>query len=127
MSEATPEKDEGLAEGTLLSHLAELRNRLFKVLAKGAGLEAGQLIGQLGDCHLYNNHLDQAKEYRRRAKRALPFLHLDKGLSANILGTKPPEGRKLHMDFPTTQEGWPANRVRSCRPWRVRQIPSEAW
>ena len=32
MSEATPEKDEDLAEGTLLSHLAELRNRLFKVL-----------------------------------------------------------------------------------------------
>jgi len=32
MSEATPEKNEELAEGTLLSHLAELRNRLFKVL-----------------------------------------------------------------------------------------------
>ena len=32
MPEATPEKDEELAEGTLLSHLAELRNRLFKVL-----------------------------------------------------------------------------------------------
>ena len=59
---------------------------LLEMLAKGAGLEAGQLIGQLGDCHLYNNHLDQAKEYRRRSKRALPFLHLDKGISANILG-----------------------------------------
>ena len=33
MPEATPEKNEDLAEGTLLSHLAELRNRLFKVLA----------------------------------------------------------------------------------------------
>ena len=33
MPEATPEKDEELVEGTLLSHLAELRNRLFKVLA----------------------------------------------------------------------------------------------
>jgi sec-independent protein translocase protein TatC len=32
MSEAAPKKDEELAEGTLLSHLAELRNRLFKVL-----------------------------------------------------------------------------------------------
>jgi thymidylate synthase len=59
---------------------------LLEMLAKGAGLEAGQLIGQLGDCHLYNNHLDQAKEYRRRAKRALPFLHLDKGISHNVLG-----------------------------------------
>ena len=33
MSEAAPEHKEELAEGTLLSHLAELRNRLFKVLA----------------------------------------------------------------------------------------------
>jgi thymidylate synthase len=29
---------------------------LLEMLAKGAGLKAGQLIGQLGDCHLYNNH-----------------------------------------------------------------------
>ncbi len=33
MPEAAPEKEEELAEGTLLSHLAELRNRLFKILA----------------------------------------------------------------------------------------------
>jgi thymidylate synthase len=59
---------------------------LLEMLAKGAGLEAGQLIGQLGDCHLYNNHLEQAKEYRRRSKRALPFLHLDRGISHNVLG-----------------------------------------
>ena len=32
MSEAAPEKEEDLAEGTLLSHLVELRSRLFKVL-----------------------------------------------------------------------------------------------
>jgi len=31
MSEAAPEKEEDLAEGTLLSHLVELRSRLFKV------------------------------------------------------------------------------------------------
>ena len=53
---------------------------LLEMLAKGAGLEAGQLIGQLGDCHLYNNHLDQAKEYRRRPKRALPQLELESGI-----------------------------------------------
>jgi thymidylate synthase len=53
---------------------------LLEMLAKGAGLKAGQLIGQLGDCHLYNNHLDQAKEYLDRPKRILPKLQLDEGV-----------------------------------------------
>lgn len=53
---------------------------LLEMLAKGAGLKAGQLIGQLGDCHLYNNHLEQAKEYRDRPRRAMPQLELDKGM-----------------------------------------------
>ncbi len=59
---------------------------LLEMLAKGAGLEAGKLIGQLGDCHLYNNHLEQAREYRRRSKRALPKLQLERGVNTNVLG-----------------------------------------
>jgi len=53
---------------------------LLEMLAKGAGLEPRKLIGQLGDCHLYNNHLEQAKVYLNRSKRVLPFLHLDQGI-----------------------------------------------
>lgn len=53
---------------------------LLEMLAKGAGLKPGQLIGQLGDCHLYNNHLEQAKEYLDRPKRILPKLQLDEGI-----------------------------------------------
>lgn len=53
---------------------------LLEMLAKGAGLKPGQLIGQLGDCHLYNNHLEQAKEYLDRSKRILPKLQLDQGI-----------------------------------------------
>ena len=53
---------------------------LLEMLAKGAGLKAGQLIGQFGDCHLYNNHLEQVKEYLNRPKRALPNLQLDDGV-----------------------------------------------
>jgi thymidylate synthase len=53
---------------------------LLEMLAKGAGLKPGQLIGQLGDCHLYNNHLEQAKEYLDRPKRILPKLQLDQGI-----------------------------------------------
>ena len=41
---------------------------LLEMLAKGAGLEPGELIGQLGDCHLYSNHIKQAKEYLKRSK-----------------------------------------------------------
>ena len=53
---------------------------LLEMLAKGAGLKAGQLIGQLGDCHLYNNHLEQAKLYLERPKRALPSITLEEGI-----------------------------------------------
>lgn len=53
---------------------------LLEMLAKGAGLKAGQLIGQLGDCHLYNNHLEQAQVYLDRPKRILPKLELDRGI-----------------------------------------------
>ena len=54
---------------------------LLEMLAQGAGLKTGQLIGQLGDCHLYNNHLEQAKEYRGRPRRAMPQLELEKGIT----------------------------------------------
>jgi thymidylate synthase len=53
---------------------------LLEMLAKGAGLKAGQLIGQLGDCHLYNNHLQQAEVYLDRSKRALPSVTLEEGI-----------------------------------------------
>jgi thymidylate synthase len=53
---------------------------LLEMLAKGSNLIPGQLIGQLGDCHLYNNHLEQAKEYRKRPKRVLPQLYLNSGI-----------------------------------------------
>jgi thymidylate synthase len=53
---------------------------LLEMLAKGANLTAGRLIGQLGDCHLYNNHLDQAKEYLSRPNRTLPTVTLDSGI-----------------------------------------------
>ena len=54
---------------------------LLEMLAKGAGLKAGQLIGQLGDCHLYNNHLEQAKLYLSRLNRVLPQLELESGIN----------------------------------------------
>ena len=54
---------------------------LLELLAKGANLKSGQLIGQLGDCHLYNNHIDQTKEFLTRKNRKLPTLQLDNGIN----------------------------------------------
>lgn len=53
---------------------------LLELLAKGANLKPGRLIGQLGDCHLYNNHLKQAQVYLDRPKRIFPKLELDEGI-----------------------------------------------
>jgi thymidylate synthase len=56
---------------------------LLEMLAKGSNLIPGQLIGQLGDCHLYNNHLEQAKEYLSRPRRGMPSIKLHRGLFNN--------------------------------------------
>ena len=53
---------------------------LLEMLAKGANLKPGRLIGQLGDCHLYSNHYKQAAEYLSRSNRVLPDLKLDSGI-----------------------------------------------
>ena len=56
---------------------------LLELLAKGSNMQPGQLIGQLGDCHLYNNHLDQAAIYLSRSKRVLPNLFVLDGVKLN--------------------------------------------
>ena len=47
---------------------------LLHLLAEETGLEAGELIGNLGDVHLYSNHLQQAREQIRREPYGLPAL-----------------------------------------------------
>lgn len=54
---------------------------LLLMLAKGNGYKPGQLIGQLGDCHLYNNHLDQASIQLSREPKKLPTVELSFGLT----------------------------------------------
>lgn len=39
---------------------------LLQMLAKGTGYKPGRLIAQLGDCHLYKNHIAQALELLER-------------------------------------------------------------
>ncbi len=53
---------------------------LLELLAKGAGLKPGQLIGNLGDCHLYNNHIEQGKLQLSRDLKSLPKIKLKQGI-----------------------------------------------
>ena len=53
-----------IASYALLTHL----------LAEQAGLEVGEFIWTGGDCHLYSNHLDQARLQLSRDHKPLPRL-----------------------------------------------------
>jgi thymidylate synthase len=57
---------------------------LLLMLAKGNGYEPGQLTAFMGDCHLYNNHINQAEEYLNRKNLELPSVLIKKGLSLPI-------------------------------------------
>ena len=49
---------------------------LLMLLCKETGYEPGDLIGNLGDTHLYNNHIEQAKEQVSRDGFDLPTIKL---------------------------------------------------
>ena len=53
---------------------------LLLMLAEGNNYKPGQLIAQLGDCHLYNNHLEQAKIQLAREPKKLPTVSVKFGL-----------------------------------------------
>ncbi len=50
---------------------------LTLMLAQVAGLQPGDFVHTLGDAHLYNNHLEQARLQLGRAPRPLPTMTLD--------------------------------------------------
>ena len=55
---------------------------LTHILAQQSGLKVGELVWTGGDCHLYSNHLDQARLQLSREPRPLPRLVLkDRGQS----------------------------------------------
>ena len=54
---------------------------LTHMFAQQAGLEVGELIWTGGDCHIYNNHLEQVREQLSRTPRGYPQLRLRKAAS----------------------------------------------
>jgi thymidylate synthase len=52
---------------------------LLEMIAKEVNMIPEHLIGQLGDCHLYSDHLEGAKEQISREPRELPKLHMSSG------------------------------------------------
>lgn len=51
---------------------------LTHMFAQQAGLEVGEFIWTGGDCHIYDNHVDQVKEQLSREPKPYPQLKLNK-------------------------------------------------
>ncbi len=51
---------------------------LLEIIAKEVNMIPDELIGNLGDVHLYSNHIEQAKEQINRTPYELPKLIIDK-------------------------------------------------
>jgi thymidylate synthase len=50
---------------------------LLEIIAKEVGMIPDELIGNLGDVHLYNNHIEQAKEQITRTPYELPKVNFN--------------------------------------------------
>ncbi len=50
---------------------------LLEIIAKAVGMIPDELIGNLGDVHLYENHIEQAREQLRRESMPLPKLNIN--------------------------------------------------
>lgn len=53
---------------------------LLELICRHVGMIPGELVGILSDCHIYENHMDGAKEQLQRNPRELPRLSLPKRL-----------------------------------------------
>mmetsp|Transcript_33021 Transcript_33021/g.51633 ORF Transcript_33021/g.51633 Transcript_33021/m.51633 type:complete len:516 (-) Transcript_33021:48-1595(-) len=51
---------------------------LTVLLAKCAGMEAGEFVHTLGDAHVYTNHIGPLEQQLQREPRAFPYLHFNR-------------------------------------------------
>jgi thymidylate synthase len=57
---------------------------LLEIIAKAVNMVPDELIGNLGDTHLYLNHIEQAKEQITREPFELPKLKINPIFLANL-------------------------------------------
>jgi len=50
---------------------------LLHLVAQVTNLEAHEFVHTLGDCHIYNNHIEQVKEQLSRKPLSLPQLKIN--------------------------------------------------
>jgi thymidylate synthase len=72
---------------------------LLEIIAKAVNMVPDQLIGNLGDVHLYNNHIEQAKEQIERESFDLPTL---KHLKADSFYESLSEDQSLYSHLENT-------------------------
>ncbi len=68
---------------------------LLEIIAKEVNMIPDELIGNLGDVHLYKNHIEQAKEQITREPMELPSVQINRTL---FEGGKP-DPNKLDLDY----------------------------
>ena len=81
---------------------------LTHMLAQQCGLEPGDFVWTGGDCHLYSNHLDQAREQLARDPATAADAH-----------PAPPPGRDRRLRVSRISRFRATTRTRTSRPrWR---------
>jgi thymidylate synthase len=68
---------------------------LLEIIAREVNMVPDQLIGNLGDVHLYLNHIDQAKEQINREPYELPSLEIHR----TLFEFGKPDPNKLDLDY----------------------------
>ena len=68
---------------------------LLEIIAKEVNMVPDELIGNLGDVHLYSNHIDQAKEQINREPYELPSLEINR----TLFEFGKPDPNKLDLDY----------------------------
>ena len=87
---------------------------LTHMVAQQVGLEVGDFVWTGGDCHIYDNHVDQVREQLSRTPYPAPTLELRKAAVAVRLHVRRRPGRRLPV--PPGHQG-PGGRVSLALVW----------
>ena len=69
---------------------------LLEMIADEMNMIADELIGNLGDVHLYSNHIEQAKEQIQREPMELPTVHVRDGIYCSSINDTILENYQSH-------------------------------